>query len=118
MIVHTNIEKYTIFYPIMHGPQICTINKRHVLIFNLFFVLCNTYRVTFFSKNFPLGSNQVHESGIFGLDQGLGQLGPENLTTNVLEFTYFSKFILTERSDNRPPKIKLIYDRTVTNLRT
>ena len=27
MIVHTNIEKYTIFYTIMHGPKICTINK-------------------------------------------------------------------------------------------
>ena len=32
MIVHTNIEKCTIFYPIMHGPQICTINKRLVLL--------------------------------------------------------------------------------------
>ena len=30
MIVHTNIEKYTILYTIMHGPQICTINKRLV----------------------------------------------------------------------------------------
>ena len=32
MIVHTNIEKHAIFYTIMHGPQICTINKRLVLI--------------------------------------------------------------------------------------
>ena len=32
MIVHTNIEKYTIFYPVMHGPQICTINKRLVCV--------------------------------------------------------------------------------------
>ena len=31
MIVHTNIEQYTIFYSIMHGPQICTINKRLVI---------------------------------------------------------------------------------------
>ena len=31
MIVHTNIEKYTIFYPIKREPQICTINKRLVL---------------------------------------------------------------------------------------
>ena len=31
MIVHTNIEKYTILYTIMHGPQICTINKRLVI---------------------------------------------------------------------------------------
>ena len=30
MIVHTNIEKYTIFYTIRPGPQICTINKRLV----------------------------------------------------------------------------------------
>ena len=30
MIVHTNIEKYIILYTIMHGPQICTINKRLV----------------------------------------------------------------------------------------
>ena len=30
MIVHTNIEKYTILYTIMHEPQICTINKRLV----------------------------------------------------------------------------------------
>ena len=30
MIVHTNIEKHAIFYTIMHGPQICTINKRLV----------------------------------------------------------------------------------------
>ena len=30
MIVHTNIEKYTILYTIMHGLQICTINKRLV----------------------------------------------------------------------------------------
>ena len=33
MIVHTNIEKHAIFYTIMHGPQICTINKRLVYIF-------------------------------------------------------------------------------------
>ena len=31
MIVHTNIEKYTILYTIMHGP-ICTINKRLVTV--------------------------------------------------------------------------------------
>ena len=31
MIVHTNIDKYTIFYTIMHGLQICTINKRLVI---------------------------------------------------------------------------------------
>ena len=30
MIVHTNIEKHAIFYTIIHGPQICTINKRLV----------------------------------------------------------------------------------------
>ena len=35
MIVHTNIEKYTILYTIMHGPQICTINKRLVNLLKL-----------------------------------------------------------------------------------
>ena len=33
MIVHTNIEKHAIFYTIMHGPQICTINKRLVIMY-------------------------------------------------------------------------------------
>ena len=47
----------------------------------------------------------------------VGFLGYGNLTTNVFEFT-FSKFILTAKSDDRPPKIELIYDRTVANLRT
>ena len=30
MVVHTNVQKYTIFYTIMHRPQICRINKRLV----------------------------------------------------------------------------------------
>ena len=47
----------------------------------------------------------------------IGRLG--NLTTNrpmSLSLLYFSKFILTAKSDNRPPNIELIYDRTVANL--
>ena len=39
MTVHTNIEKYTILYTIMHGPQICTINKRLVPITMIYCIL-------------------------------------------------------------------------------
>ena len=39
MIVHTNIEKHAIFYTIMHGLQICTINKRLVLMLEYLYVL-------------------------------------------------------------------------------
>ena len=48
MIVHTNIEKYTILYTIMHGPQICTINKRLV---NLD---CRIFEFWFSDKNYFL----------------------------------------------------------------
>ena len=45
MIVHTNIEKYTILDAIMDGLQICTINKRLVkMAFNIY-VLLNTLKL-------------------------------------------------------------------------
>ena len=49
---------------------------------------------------------------------GGSKLIEQTLPQMFLSFIlYFSKFILTAKSDNRPPKIDLIYDRTVANLR-
>ena len=87
----------------------------YVLIFNLPFVLCNTYHVMFFSKpSFRLqNACSVKVQSFIPKSRILGQ---EMLPQ--MFYWIFLKVLLTAKSDNRVPKTEPMYDPTDVNLRT